>query len=46
MPMNFSSDGRYLITGGKLSDKKTDTGYVWQLGGTPPPEERLAIIFR
>jgi WD40 repeat protein len=46
MPMNFSSDGRYLITGGKLSDKKTDTGYVWQLGGTPPPEERLAMIFR
>ncbi|HTK36896.1 MAG TPA: hypothetical protein VL325_00260 [Pyrinomonadaceae bacterium] len=30
MPMNFSADGKYLVTGGKLSDRKTDTGYLWQ----------------
>ena len=43
MPMNFSPDGRYLVTGGKLSDRKTDTGYVWQFGGEPA-EERLALL--
>jgi WD40 repeat protein len=43
MPMNFSQDGKYLVTGGKLSDKKTDTGYLWQFG-EEPAEERLAFL--
>lgn len=42
MPMNFSQDGKYLVTGGKLADRKTDTGYIWQLGGNPL-EDKLAI---
>lgn len=41
MPMNFSPDGKYLVTGGKLNDRKTDTGYIWQIGGEPI-DERLA----
>lgn len=44
MPMNFSSDGKFLITGGKLSDRKTDTGYIWKLGDETPPEQRLALV--
>jgi WD40 repeat protein len=43
MPMNFSPDGRYLVTGGKLNDRKTDTGYIWQLGGDVP-DEKLALL--
>jgi len=43
MPMNFSPDGRYLVTGGKLSDRKTDTGYIWQFSGEPG-EEKLALL--
>jgi WD40 repeat protein len=43
MPMNFSPDGKYLVTGGKLNDGKTDTGYVWQFGGEPG-EEKLALL--
>lgn len=42
MPMNFSPDGKYLVTGGKMTDKKTDTGYVWKFGARP--EERLALL--
>lgn len=44
MPMNFSADGRYLVTGGKLTDGKTDTGYIWQFGGGEPGQERLALL--
>jgi uncharacterized protein with WD repeat len=43
MPMNFSPDGRYLVTGGKLNDRKTDTGYVWQFG-EERPDEKLALL--
>lgn len=43
MPMNFSPDGRYLVTGGKLSDRKTDTGYVWEFGAAPK-DEKLALL--
>ncbi len=42
MPMNFSQNGKYLVTGGKLTDKKTDTGYIWQFG--EPAEEKLALL--
>lgn len=42
MPMNFSPDGKYMVTGGKLSDRKTDTGYIWQIGGDPL-REKLAL---
>lgn len=43
MPMNFSPDGKYLVTGGKLADRKTDTGYVWRLDDGRM-EERLAFL--
>ncbi len=43
MPMNFSDDGKYLVTGGKLSDRKTDTGYLWQFD-RPLDEEKLAFL--
>ncbi|MGH9820922.1 MAG: WD40 repeat domain-containing protein, partial [Pyrinomonadaceae bacterium] len=44
MPMNFSDDGKFLVTGGKLSDRKTDTGYLWQFE-PGPGEEKLALIW-
>ncbi|MBK9164176.1 MAG: hypothetical protein IPM21_09730 [Acidobacteria bacterium] len=32
MPMQFSHDGRYLITGGiSTDDPKVDMGYIWEL---------------
>ncbi|CAN5750607.1 hypothetical protein BH24ACI3_BH24ACI3_00050 [soil metagenome] len=32
MPMQFSNDGRYLVTGGTSShDPKVDMGYIWEL---------------
>jgi WD40 repeat protein len=43
MPMNFSADGKYLVTGGKRSDLKTDTGYLWQFR-SEPFEERVAGV--
>ena len=43
IPMNFSADGKYLVTGGKLSDGKTDTGYLWQFR-SEPFEERVARV--
>ena len=42
MPMNFSPDGKYLVTGGKLSDRKTDTGYLWQFEPRSD-EDKLAL---
>ncbi|MGI8812525.1 MAG: WD40 repeat domain-containing protein [Pyrinomonadaceae bacterium] len=43
MPMNFSRDGKYLVTGGKLNDGKTDTGYVWEFG-SETSEDKLALL--
>lgn len=43
MPMNFSPDGKYLVTGGKLNDRKTDTGYIWRFGAEPG-DEKLALL--
>jgi FOG: WD40 repeat len=45
MPMEFSPDGRYLVTGGTLANRKEDTGYIWEFP-VGPVKERLGMVIR
>ena len=44
VPMEFSNDGKFLATGGRLADNKTDIGYVWAFASEQIDDERLAIL--
>lgn len=42
-PMEFSSDGRFLATGGVVPAGKVDTGYLWTFE-PEPDNERLGML--
>lgn len=44
VPMEFSSDGKFLATGGRLANNKTDIGYVWAFASELLDDERLAML--
>lgn len=44
VPMEFSGDGKFLATGGRLANNKTDIGYIWAFAGEPLDDERLGIL--
>lgn len=44
IPMEFSSDGKFLATGGRLANNKTDIGYVWEFSGEPQTDERIGML--
>lgn len=44
VPMEFSNDGKFLATGGRLANNKTDIGYLWAFANEMPDEERLAML--
>lgn len=44
IPMEFSSDGKFLATGGRLANDKTDIGYVWEFSGEPRTDERIGML--
>jgi WD40 repeat protein len=44
VPMEFSSDGKLLATGGRLANNKTDIGYIWAFAAEPRENERLGML--
>ncbi|NOT48428.1 MAG: WD40 repeat domain-containing protein [Acidobacteria bacterium] len=44
IPMEFSSDGKFLATGGRLANDKTDIGYVWEFSKEPRADERIGML--
>ena len=44
VPMEFSGDGKWLATGGRLANNKTDIGYIWAFAGEPLDDERLGML--
>lgn len=44
VPMEFSNDGAFLATGGRLANNKTDIGYVWSFSAESLGDERIGML--